>query len=353
MKCRITLAGASLIAAMMFNADTAKAQDVHFTQFDATPMTINPAFTGAFTGKVRASAIYRDQWRGAMGNQAAYKTYAASIDMPLINDISVDDYLAGGLQVYNDRAGDANLNNFSVLASVAYHKYLGTSGRTVLAAGLQGGYTNKNLDLSKLYWGDEYANGAWAPGTGSQNGLLGRGFQSFIINGGLSFSQSIGERSGLAIGVGVNNVNLPIETISKQDNTADVNLKMRYTGQIGAIIGLSEAFSIRPAVLFQSQAAATELVLGSEFNLKFGSEVGLPSATGVFAGLWYRNQDAIMATAGVEFKNFRVGFAYDMNTSSLADYSGKMNGGFELMVRYVLPNPIDFGKQKLYPCGRF
>ncbi len=352
MKCRITLAGASLLAAMVFSTGTAKAQDVHFTQFDATPLTINPAFTGAFTGQVRASAIYRDQWRGAMGNQAAFKTYAASVDMPLISDISVDDYLAGGIQVYNDRAGDAGLNNFSVLASLAYHKYLGTSGRTVLAAGLQGGYSNKNLDLSQLYWGDDYQNGAWTPGISSQNGLLGRGFQSFLINGGLSFSQAVGERSGFALGVGVNNINFPTESISLNDVSKDVNLKIRYTAQLGGIIGVTEAFSIRPAVLFQSQAAAMEIVAGSEFNMKFGSDVGLPNATGVFAGLWYRHEDAAMVTAGVEFKNFRVGFAYDMNISSLGDY-GRNNGGFEMMIRYILPSPISFGKERLYPCGRF
>lgn len=350
MKCRITLAGASLLAAMMFNTGSAKAQDVHFTQFDATPLTINPAFTGAFTGQVRASAIYRDQWRSAMGGSAAFKTYAASVDMPIIFDQSLDDYLAVGLQVYNDRAGDAGLNNFSALASVAYHKYL--NPKSVLSAGLQGGYSSRNLDLSKLFFGDEYIGNQWVPGTSSQHGYLGNGFQNFLINGGLSYAQSIGERSGFTLGVGVNNINIPMQSIDKRERTNDVNLKMRYTGQIGAIIGVNDAFSIRPAVLVQSQATSMEVVAGSEFNMKFGDDVGMPNASGVFAGLWYRHQDAVMVTAGVEFKNFRVGFAYDMTTSALKN-AAKNNGGFEVMIRYILPRPIDFQKERQYPCGRF
>ena len=97
MKCKITIAGAGLISAMTLNLPS-QAQDVHFTQFNASPMLVNPALTGAFGGEWRASAIYRDQWRSVVGG-AAFKTIAASFDMPIIRDISVDDYLAAGVQL--------------------------------------------------------------------------------------------------------------------------------------------------------------------------------------------------------------------------------------------------------------
>ncbi len=256
------------------------------------------------------------------------------------------------MQVYNDRAGDGNLNNFTALLSVAYHKYLGTSARSALSVGLQGGYSSRNLDLSRLYFGDEYMNGSWAQGTSSQFAHLVNGYQSFLINGGLSFSQSIGERSGFTIGAGVNNINQPIESMDSRNRTADVNLKMRYTGQLGAIIGINDAFSIRPAVLFQSQAQTMEIVGGAEFNLKLGDDPSLPTASGVFGGLWYRHMDAVMVTAGVEFKGFRIGLAYDVNTSDLSSGTNG-NGGLELMVRYIAPSPISFAKQLFFPCGRF
>ena len=44
------------------------AQDKHFSQFYASPMAMNPALAGAFDGKFRVGAIYRDQWRGALDN---------------------------------------------------------------------------------------------------------------------------------------------------------------------------------------------------------------------------------------------------------------------------------------------
>lgn len=351
MKCRITFAGAGLIAAIMLNTGSAQAQDVHFTQFDASPLLLNPANTGAFNGEARASVIYRDQWRSVVG-ASAFKTYGASFDMPVIRDISVDDYLAAGIQLYNDRAGDGNLSNFSALLSVAYHKFLGQDARKVLTVGLQGGYSQKNLDLSKLYFGDEFQEGVWQQGTSSEFGWLTTKTSNYVINAGISYAQAVSQRFGFTIGAGVNNINQPLESFDRRKASKDVGLGMRYTGQLGAIIGINDKFSLKPAVLVQSQATAMEIVGGNEFHLKLGEDYELPTATAVFAGVWYRHEDAIMVTAGLEFKGFRVGVAYDYNTSDLKNASDG-NGGFEISLRYIAPSPIDFARKLLYPCGRF
>ncbi|WP_118949652.1 PorP/SprF family type IX secretion system membrane protein [Taibaiella helva] len=351
MKCRITIAGVGLIAAAMLNTGSAQAQDVHFTQFDASPLLLNPANTGAFNGEVRASAIYRDQWRSVVG-AAAFKTYAVSVDMPIIRDISVDDYLAGGLSLYNDRAGDGNLNNFSALLSVAYHKFLGQDAKKVLTVGLQGGYTQKNLDLSRLYFGDEFQEGMLNPGTSAEFGWLTTKTSNYVINAGINYAQAVSEKFSFTIGVGANNINQPLESFDRREASRDVGLGMRYTGQLGAIIGVGDRFTLKPAVLVQSQQKAMEIIAGNEFNLKVGNEYDLPTAPAVFAGAWYRHEDAIMVTAGLEWKGFRVGVAYDYNTSDLKNASDG-NGGFEISLRYIAPSPLAFARKLLYPCGRF
>lgn len=351
MKCRITLATTGLFAAIMLGTSVAQAQDVHFTQFNAAPLTINPAFTGAFQGNWRASVVYRDQWRSALGN-AAFKTYAASFDMPIIRDISVDDYLAGGIQLYDDVAGDGNMANFSATLSVAYHKFLGGDGKKALTVGLQGGYIQKSIDLSRLYFGDEFNEGYWQPGTSAEYPWLNNRVTGYVINAGIAWSHQVSDNFAYVIGAGLNNINQPLESFSKRQTAKDVGLGMRYTGQLGAIIGINERFSLRPAVLYQSQATAMELVAGNEFHYKLGDDYDLPSSLAIFAGGWYRYQDAAMVTAGVEWQGFRVGFAYDYNTSDLKNATNG-NGGFEVMVRYIQPSPIEFARKLLYPCGRF
>jgi type IX secretion system PorP/SprF family membrane protein len=345
-----TITAAGLTAVLALTGLKATAQDIHFTQFDAAPLIVNPSFTGGFNGTVRAAGIYRNQWQSVT---TPFVTYAASVDAPVIHDLSIDDYLAAGLQLYNDRAGDGNLNNFSILGSVAYHKFLGgSSGREpnkTISVGFQGGYTEKSIDLSKLYFGDQFNNGTWTFPTGEQ---LNNKVNYFIVNAGISYSQNVSDRFGFVIGLGANNLNQPQESMDKKKNS-EVGLGIRYTGQLGVIARLNDRFSLRPAVLYQTQATAYELIAGNEFNYIVGNpEFGNRISTSVFAGVWYRNNDAIMITGGVEFKGLRIGLSYDYNTSALKEAS-KGNGGFEISLRFVAPRAIDFARQLIYPCARF
>lgn len=345
---RNILASAGLAAALLFSAGGAQAQDIHFTQFEAAPLVINPAFTGGHNGLWRAAGIYRNQWRSVT---IPYVTYGASFDMPLITDLSTDDYLAGGIQLFNDKAGDANLSNFSALASVAYTKFLGRKVDKSISIGVQGGYTQKSIDLSKLYFADEFVGGTFMGGTSAEYPYLNNKVDYFTLNAGVAWSHAPTQKFGYTIGLGANNLNQPQESFRKKANS-DVGLAMRYNAQVGAILYTSERFSIRPAVLYQSQATATELIGGSEFHYIVGSPEFRSIATAVFLGGWYRTGDAAMITGGIEFKGFRLGLSYDYNTSALKSASNG-NGGFEISLRYIAPNPLDFARRLLYPCARF
>jgi len=344
-----TIARASLVAALALSVQTAKAQDIHFTQFEAAPLIINPAFTGNFDGAARVTAIYRNQWASVT---IPYLTYGASFDAPIIHDLSVDDYLAVGLQVYKDQAGDANLSNFTGLLSIAYHKFLGQSVNKVLSVGLQGGYSQQTLDLTKLYFGDEYVNGTFQQGTSLeyQLGLLNQ-VKYYTVNAGVSFAHSPSEAFSYVLAVGANNLNQPANGFAEKTSN-QVGLDMRYTGQAGAIWNLSQRFSLRPAVLYQNQATANEIIAGNEFYYLAGNPEFPMYSTGFFIGGWYRTGDAVMATVGVEYKGVRIGVAYDYNISDLQTASNG-NGGFEIAIRYIMPTPLDFAHKLVYPCSRF
>lgn len=337
---------ASLLAALALTVQTAQAQDVHFTQFTASPLIVNPAFTGNFSGQWRAAAVYRDQWRSVT---TPFTTYAASFDAPIVNDLTLDDYLAAGIQLYNDRAGDGNLSNLSALGSIAYHKFLGRNVDKVISVGFQGGYTQKSFDMSKFYFGNDFTNGGFVPGLGGES--LNNQVKYFTVNAGIGWAHSVSQNFGYALGVGANNINEPQETFSKKAHK-DVGLQRRYTAQAGAIIYVSEKFSLRPAVLYQSQSKATEMVAGNEFHLIVGNPEIRTFTTAVFLGGYMRSGDAAMINAGLEFKGLRIGLSYDYNTSTLNTASnGK--GGFEISVTYIAPDPLDFARKLIYPCSRF
>ncbi|MBS1741141.1 MAG: PorP/SprF family type IX secretion system membrane protein [Bacteroidetes bacterium] len=343
-----TFTRATLIAAMALSFQSAQAQDVHFTQFNAAPLIVNPAFTGGFSGQWRAAAIYRNQWRSVT---APFVTYGASFDAPVVNDLTHDDFLAVGVQLYNDRAGDGNLTNFSGLASVAYHKFLGEKLDKTLSVGLQGGYTQKSIDLSRLYFGDEFNGGVFQQGTSGEYPGLNNKVNYFTVNAGISWAHSVSDRFGYTLGAAAMNLNQPQESFQKKRN-ADVGLGIRYAAQLGVIGYVSDKFSLRPAVLYQSQATATELVAGNEFHLIVGDDEYRSIATAVFLGGYIRSNDAMMITAGMEWKGLRFGVSYDYNTSALKAASNG-NGGFEISLRYIAPSPLDFARRLVYPCSRF
>ena len=339
------------IAALVLSSAASQAQDIHFTQFDMQPMVINPAFTGMFYGKVRAAAIYRSQWNSVT---TGYKTLGASVDMPILSERN-GDYLAGGLQMYKDQAGDGNLQNFTGLLSVSYHKVFGHENeyrRSDLAVGLQGGYAQKSIDLSKLYFGDEFVNGSFVQGSTHEYATgLSNSVNYFLVNAGVSFSQSVSQKFSYVIGLAANNLNQPNEALAKKANS-EAGLDMRYTGELGMVITLNEQFSLRPALLYQYQATASEFVVGNEFHYALNSKRDdIAFTPGLFLGGWYRSGDATMITAGVEFANFRVGVGYDYNISEL-NAASNGNGGFEIALRYVVP----YGQNVPYrsiPCNRF
>jgi type IX secretion system PorP/SprF family membrane protein len=347
---RTSIARLSLAAALVLTTPVVFAQDIHFTQFDMQPLIINPAFTGMFDGRVRAGAIYRNQWGSVT---VPYVTYGGYFDLPLLIERN-GDYLAAGMQLYNDKAGDGNLSNFTGLVSLAYHKYFGMSerGGSDLAVGLQGGYAQKSVDLSRLYFGDEYTNGAWTQGQSQEYRLgLSNSVNYYLVNAGISFSHG-GEKFGYTLGVAANNINQPNDAIEKKQSSNNT-LDMRYTGEVGINWIAGERFSLRPAILYQSQATASEFIAGSEFHYAVGSNPGYENfSTAVYVGGWYRTGDAAMITAGVEFKGFRVGVGYDYNISSL-NASSNGNGGFEIALRYIAPNPIKFANKRTIPCSRF
>ena len=101
------------------------AQDQHFTQFYASPLTLNPALTGAFDGKFRIAFIYRDQWRNVLDRP--YVTYSAGMDLRFnvrYPGKNIRDGVGVGMLFYSDVNSGVDFNTNIIALSGAYHKAL-------------------------------------------------------------------------------------------------------------------------------------------------------------------------------------------------------------------------------------
>jgi len=106
----------------LFTVLNVQAQDPNFSQFFASPLTLNPALTGKFDGVVRVAGNYRNQWP-TINN--AYTTYTASIDAGILkNHIPEYDQFGVGVMGFSDKSGNGALQNNFFAVSTAYHKSL-------------------------------------------------------------------------------------------------------------------------------------------------------------------------------------------------------------------------------------
>src|SRR5690554_4234681 len=103
-----------LIGIFAFSITNAKSQDIHFSQMAMSPLTLNPALTGAVYD-FQANVNYRNQWL-TVGE--AYQTISASADTKLNFNYKHNKkaYFAVGVDFYHDRAGLVTVasNNFNL-----------------------------------------------------------------------------------------------------------------------------------------------------------------------------------------------------------------------------------------------
>src|SRR6476469_10716487 len=79
------------------------AQDISFSQFYDQPLLRNPALAGIFTGDVRFTASYRNQWQSVT---IPYRTFGLSSEIKFpVQIMGRDLTLTAGLQLLRDVAG--------------------------------------------------------------------------------------------------------------------------------------------------------------------------------------------------------------------------------------------------------
>ena len=105
--------------AALFLTTSAMAQDIHFSQFGLSPLTLNPALTGAYEGTFRIGGIYRNQWSGIV-KSGGYTTPSIYLDAPIVRGFGKNDWLGAGLVVLQDKSGRGLLFRLKTFPIVFY-----------------------------------------------------------------------------------------------------------------------------------------------------------------------------------------------------------------------------------------
>jgi type IX secretion system PorP/SprF family membrane protein len=303
-----------------------QAQDPHFSQFYASPMTLNPALTGRFDGTFRLAANYRNQWP-TINN--AFTTATASVDMPIMaNKIPEFDTWGVGIIGLSDQSGNKILRNNYVGISTAYSKGLDEDGFHQLSVGFQGVFASKRLDVSLADFEDELTSLGFTGVTSEVFSNQQVNVSYFDLNAGILYTGSTDGYNNFYVGVSMYHVNKPKETFIG----GNYYLQPRMTFQGGGYTPFGTNKTLHGSIIHQRQAGSSETVLGGAVSMNLNGEEEKP--TEVYAGLWYRWNDAVIPYIGLEVANIRVGFTYDVNMSTLRTASNS-RGGAEISLIYI------------------
>jgi type IX secretion system PorP/SprF family membrane protein len=319
----------------------AKAQDVHFSQFNNAPMIMNPALTGAFNAEHRIIANYRTQW-GTIAKP--YTTYALSYDAGILKSSNAG-FLGIGLQLFADKAGDLRMGVMQANLSVAYHLKAGANH--FITAGIQGGYSQRSINESAMMWDSQYDPTA----TDGYNSTLPSNetmdFNSFGLadfSAGLLWTfknnatnMSSNDQIKGNLGFALFHVNQPKKTFY---DLMEKKMFMKYAIHTNIHFGIpGTSMAIVPSASVYVQGPAKEILAGSLFRFRLQESskyTNFVSETALSIGAHYRFGDAIVASAQFEIKNWLLGVSYDINTSKLSAASKSM-GGLEIAIRYMTP----------------
>lgn len=335
-------------ASMMLT--TAMAQDAHFTQYFASPLTLNPALTGLTQCDLRLAANYRTQWGSVSSNP--YITGTLSYDMATMKGkLNNGDAVGVGILGMFDRSGVGALQNISVGISVAYHKAFGYEKQHTLSLGVQGVMVQKSIDFSKLKFEDQFDQyKGLANGQTSEN--LGNADLNYAdFNVGAMYSGRVSEHSTMYAGISYYHLTQPVETFLNGSH----KIHSRTTAYLGGSFDMNENIVLYASGLFQAQASASEILGGAAvgFVLNPGHDAEYAKSTIFYLGSWYRVGDALAPYVGFEFSKMKIGITYDLNLSGFAPATNN-NGGYEISLIFNgCINKREFRPTYNFACPKF
>lgn len=333
-----------LLFITIISLETLSAQDIHNTLFNMSPLTLNPALTGAFEGTARIGGIYRAQ-DFALSSGEGYSTPSFYIDAPIFRGFRPRDWIGVGMMFYQDNAGSLNLKTTTSQLSGAYHLAMDKKGESMLTFAVQWGSVQRSIDPSRGVYSDTYAEvygglgnqstedplsaGGTGGGGGGDNQEAKKSFSD--IGAGVMLRSKVGDESNLELGLAYGHLTTPAYNfISGGVAGSDANKRpARITAHGRLVMPLQGKWTFEPTFLFQSTSAATEVGLQAWAGHQINPDTKLNF------GLGYRFGDAGKFLFGVEHKDLKAAIAYDLSLSS-KNQINNYQGAIELAAYYIL-----------------
>lgn len=268
----------------------------HYSQFDQNRYVLNPGVAGSMD-QFEVRAINRSQWTGVTD---APRTFALSLQGPLKNKkVGLGGYL------FTDNVGPTRRTGIQF--SYSYHLQLNDKIKLGLAASM--GALQFTIDGSKIQLAEE-GDPALFSELNSQT-VFDAKFGAYMYH------------ENWYVGVTLPQL-LQNQIQLYESTTGDLSkLEDHYFLMGGYTHTINDDWKVSTNALIKYVAPVPP-----QFDINFKGHY----KDMVFAGLGYRHNDALIFMAGYEYREaISIGFAYDMTTTDIRNYS---NGTYEVFVGF-------------------
>ncbi len=315
----LTLILFSLICIFKINA-----QDIHFSQFNASPLNLNPALAGDFDGEHRITANHRNQWSSIT---VPYKTYALSYDIKISKTPVKNSFAGIGLQLNTDKAGDGDFGTTQIKLTPAFHKIITADTSLIVSIGFNVAYNQHSVDFDAFYFGNQYRGGMFNSSIPHNEFFSDNSFSYFDFAVGakvLYYANGIPVNLGIAL----THLNKPRQSFY---NNELVELNRKFNIHANSLIYVNKNLNAIPSIAYFRQGKFQELNIGGLLQKALDDY----NFRNIYFGGWVRASDAGILKFGFDYKDINVGISYDINFSKLR-IASESRGGIELSFIYII-----------------
>jgi type IX secretion system PorP/SprF family membrane protein len=299
-------------------------QEPNFSQFMFYGLNLNPGVAGN-ENAVCITGANRSQWTGfgkEDGEKIAPRTYFVSAMMPI-------KILRGGVGavVMQDALG------FEKTTTVKFgYAYQRSVGFGKLGIGAQVEFNNRAIDFSKLK----------PAGEDPLLGQLGAKESDMLID----FSLGLFYRVPDSYFIGISGMHLiqtkgkPLVELSGSSLSMKLDRTFFIMGGYEFTFPGNPDFQLIPSAVIETNLSALQIDVNALLKVK---EL-------FWLGAGYRLNESVIVLLGVQYKDFKIGYSYDINVSSLG--LPIYGGTHEIMLNYCFKLELDKGR-KSYRNTRF
>ncbi len=310
-----------IFISIVFQLENILAQDIQYSQYYSSPLYLNPALTGA-GDCYRVGGIARSQWSGLSKPYNTVSFYA---------DLNHEDLNSGfGILATQDKAGYSNFTTSDI--GLSYRYIVGLNKKNFLRMGLQGMYTQKNINYADVRFEDQYAGTSFTGNSTIDPVSQHLNYSYLDVNAGMILHGS----EKYWVGVAAHHLNRPKDAFYIDQNRLPIkyslhagwNFKLRHSMENRNKLPLK----LSPSFLYKHQLTFDQLDIGT-YLISHSFLVGL-WYRGIFLKRSYniRNTDAVVLHLGIKHEKMSFIYSYDATTSKLSLRNTK--GSHELSVVY-------------------